>query len=541
MTKPPFAKSGFYLYNRIMAYDIIIKSGSVFDGRGNPPVETDIGITGNQISAVGPLNDAKATHIIDATGKYVSPGFIDITNHSDTHLTFFKYPTLESLVMQGVTTIIGGNCGSSLAPLGSSDAIHGIKKWADLSDLSINWATFEEYIWELDAQNLGVNFGSFAGYGTLRRGVIGNAMRLLTSDERDRVKLLLSDALTQGAFGLSLGLAYGHEAISPTEELIEVARVLQEKGGILKVHLRSEGRTLVAAVNEAVRIGREAGVSVQISHLKAIGKKSWPSLESVLDIIHNARASGLNINFDVSPYAATGSALYLLIPAWAREGGFDELFKRIDDPVERKKIIDTLASYTLHAEKILISSSRIKTIIGKTLAEIAENAGITPEEALVSTVRASEGRVSMIGRTVSVRNTKDEVKDADSFIASDGEGYTEEASRIGDLTHPRSFGTFAHFWHRFVNELALVSPEQAIKKITSGPAEKIGLKRRGIIGTGNFADITVFDPKTFKEGNSYRNPYRYATGVAVVLVNGQMAVDNGVPTHGRFGRGLKRS
>ncbi len=523
-----------------MAYDIIIKSGTVYDGKGNAPIQADIGITGNEISAIGPLGDSQAAHVIDATGKYVVPGFIDMTNHADTHLTLFKYPTLESLLMQGVTTIIGGNCGSSLAPLGSSEAIHGIKKWADLSDLNINWATFEEYVWELDAQNLGVNFGSFAGYGTLRRGVIGNEMRLLTLEESEKVKLLLSNALDQGAFGLSMGLAYGHEAISPTEELIEISRVLQEKGGVLKVHLRSEGSGLLAAVNEVVRIGREAGVSVQISHLKAIGKKSWRSLAPVLDIIHNAKASGLNINFDVSPYAATGSSLYVLIPAWAREGGFDELFKRIDDSETRKKIIDELASYTLHADKILISSSRIKTIVGQTLAEIADNAGITPEEALLATVRASEGRVSMIGRTVSVRNTKDEVKDQDSFIASDGEGYAEESARGGDITHPRSFGAFPHFWHRFVNELALVSPEEAIKKLTSGPAEKLGIKRRGSIAKGNFADIAVFDPKTFKEGNSYRNPYRYAIGMTTVVVNGRLAVENGLPTHGRFGRVVKR-
>ena len=521
-------------------YDTIIKSGLLFDGSGNPPINADIAIQGNQIAAIGQL-DANAPLIVDATGKYVTPGFIDITNHSDTHLTLFQYPELESMLMQGVTTIIGGNCGSSLAPLGSPDAIHGIKKWANLSDLNINWSTFEEYLWELDAFNLGVNMGSFVGYGTLRRGVINDAIRLLTIEEREKVKLLLVNALRQGAFGLSLGLSYGHEAISPTEELIEISRVLQEEGGILKIHLRSEGKGLLAAVNEAVRIGREAGVPVQISHLKAIGKKSWPMLRNALEIIRHAKESGVDINFDVSPYATTGSSLYVLIPSWAREGGFNELFKRIDNPSERKKILDTLATYTLHANKIIITSSLIKNIVGLTISEIAENACISPEEAILSTIRASEGRVSIIGRTVSVRNTKEEVRDPDSFIATDGAGYTEKASQSGDLVHPRSFGTFAHLWHRFVNELNLLTPQEAIKKITSGPAQKISLSKRGLLIKGYSADITVFDPQLFKEQNTYQNPYHYPSGMEWVFVNGKAAVQKGLPTALRNGRMLKRA
>lgn len=521
-------------------FDIIIKSGTVYDGTGRDPVQVDVGIVGNQIAAIGELKDS-APLVVNAIGKYVAPGFVDMTNHSDTHLTMFKYPGLESLLMQGITTVIGGNCGSSLAPLASPHAIEGIRKWADLSEIIINWATFEEYLSELKTLGIGVNMGSFVGYGTLRRGVIGNSARLLTSEEKEKIKFLLASALTQGAFGLSLGLSYGHEAVSPTEELIEIAKVLQEKNSILKVHLRSEGKGLLAAVNEVVRIGRETGASIQISHLKAIGKKSWRMLTPVLEIIHNARASGMDINFDVSPYATTGSALYLLIPAWAREGGFTELFKRIDDPIERKKIIDTLSTYTLHPNKMLITSSSIKNIVGKTLAEVAENAGIAIEEALLASVRASEGRVSIIGRTLSVRNTLREVKDANSFIASDGAGYDDTASVSGDLTHPRSFGAFAHFWHRFVNERRLLSPQEAIKKITFDPARKLGLRVRGLIVKDCVADIVVFDPKLFKERNTYRDPYKYAIGMDWVFVNGKAAVKQGALTHERYGQVLKKS
>lgn len=528
------------LYNIYMAtYDIIIKSGTVYDGKGGDPVQADIGISGNQIAAIGQLKDT-APIVVNATGKYVTPGFIDITNHSDTHLTIFKYPGLESMLMQGITTAIGGNCGASLAPLGSPNAIAGISKWVDISEISINWATFEEYLEELGVLHPGINFGSFAGYGTLRRGVIGNTARVLTQGEREKVKFLLANALDQGAFGISLGLSYSHEAIASIEELIEIAHVVRAKGGILKIHLRSEGKGLLAAVNEVIRIGRETGVSIQISHLKAIGGKSWHMLAPALDIIHNARGSGLDIDFDVSPYAATGSLLYLLIPAWAREGGFTELFKRIDDPTERKKIIDTLKTYTLHANKILITSSPIKNIVGKTLGEVAENGGITNEEALLALVRTSQGRVSIIGRTLSVRNTRKEIADPYSFIASDSAGYADTASQSGDLIHPRSFGAFAHFWHRFVYERALITPQEAIKKITSAPAEKLNVRHRGVLAKGYFADIVVFDPKLFRERNTYRDPYQYATGMDWVFVNGQASVREGTLTHERHGGILKR-
>lgn len=521
-------------------YDTIIKSGAVYDGRGGDPVQADIGITGDRIAAIGQLKDT-ATTTIDATGKYVTPGFIDITNHSDTHLTIFKYPGLESMLMQGITTAIGGNCGASLAPLGSPDAIASISKWADISEISINWAAFGEYLEGLGRLRPGINFGSFAGYGTLRRGVIGNTVRVLTQAEREKVKFLLADALDQGAFGLSLGLSYGHEAIASIEELIEIAHVVRAKGGILKIHLRSEGKGLLAAVNEVVRIGRETEVPIQISHLKAIGGKSWHMLTPALDIIHHVRESGLDINFDVSPYAATGSSLYLLIPAWAREGGFTELFKRIDDPTERKKIIDTLKTYTLHANKILITSSPIKNIVGKTLGEVAENGGITSEEALLALVRASQGRVSIIGRTLSVRNTRKEIADPHSFIASDSAGYVDTASGSGDLIHPRSFGAFAHFWHRFVQERALITPQEAIKKITSAPAKKLNLHHRGILAKDYVADIVIFDPKLFRERNTYRDPYQYAAGMEWVLVNGKASVQEGALTHERYGQVLKKS
>lgn len=523
-----------------MAYDILIKNGTLIDGSGNAPVAGDIAVKGEEIVAIGNVGNVSAEITIDSTGKYVTPGFIDITNHSDTHLTLFKYPAQESAVMQGITTIIGGNCGASLAPLGSKQAIHAIKKWVDPSEINVNWATTGEFLEEIEKLQPAVNFGTFVGYGTLRRGVIGDEIRPLTLEEKDKVKFLLKEGVKEGAFGLSLGLAYGHERVSTTEEIIEIAKVLPP-GSIIKFHLRSEGADIIASINEAVRIGRETGISIQISHMKAIGKKSWHAFSKALNLIKQAKSTDLNINFDVSPYHTTGSQLYLLIPGWARYGGFEELFKHLDNAEERDNIIKSLQASTLHYDKILVTSAKIKNIVGKTIAEIAQIGGISPEEALVETVRANEGRVSIIGKTVSSKNTMRAVEDENSFISSDGEGYSQDEVKSGNLAHPRSFGAFPHFWHRFVNDFKTLTPEMAIRKITLGPAEKLGLKNRGLLKKGYFADIAIFDLKLFRDRGTYRNPFRYPAGIEWVLVNGQVAVERGRPLGTRAGKILRKT
>lgn len=512
---------------RFMAYDILIKSGTIFGGSGKAPIYGDVGIKDGIISAIGTNLGKNGKTIIEAQGKYVAPGFIDSTNHSDTHLTLFKYPYQESLLMQGVTTIIGGNCGASLAPLATSDAIGAIRKWANPQDINLNWSSVQEFLDEMQKQKPTLNFGTFIGFGTLRRGIVGDNNQLLSLEEKEKIKFLLREGVEQGALGLSLGLIYGHERVSSTEEIIEIAKALGGTGGIIKFHLRSEGTEIVASVNEAIRIGREAGVPVQIGHLKAIGRKAWPAFEKALELITHARASGAAINYDVSPYSTTGSALYLLVPPGARYGGFAELFRRLDKPEERRKIIEILAAHTLHYDRIMVTSANVKSIVGHTLAEIAKQAGLPPEEALLETIRANEGRVGIIGRTVFFKNTALAIKDSAAFIATDGEGYAQEADREGNLIHPRSFGTFAHFWHRYVQDHKVLLPEQAIWKMTGGPAEKLSLKKRGILAKGNYADFVIFDPKLFRDRATYRNPFRYPAGMEWVGVNGKIAVAHG--------------
>ena len=395
-----------------------------------------------------------------------------------------------------------------------------------------------EYLDTVETMRPALNYGCFVGYGTLRRGVIGNDVRLLEFQEREQVKLLLREAMREGAYGMTLGLLYGHEHISPTEEIIEIARVLREKNGIVKIHLRSEGVGIVGSVNEAIRIGREAEVPIQISHLKLIGKKAWAQIPRVFELINTARNTGLDISFDVSPYRTTGSLLYLLIPAWARKGGFEELFKRIGDPEEKGKIIQSLASLTLHYDRIFITAGGM-VATGHTVAELAEEMGISPEEAILELVRGEKGRVKIIGKTISEKNTIRALADEHSFIGSDGEGYSQEAAKKGILTHPRSFGAYSHFWHRYVNDKKIVSPGVAIQKMTSLPARKIGLKKRGILQKGNYADVVVFDQEQFRDRATYRNPYRYSSGIEWVIINGKAIVEGGKHTGKKTGKVLR--
>ena len=522
-----------------MKFDILIQSGILLDGTNAPPKVADIGIRGGKISYIGALEDSTGDVTISALGKYVTPGFIDITNQSDSHLTMFQYPLLESLVLQGITTIIGGNCGASLAPLASGTAINAIKKWANPAQININWTGVSEYLRVVETLKFGINYGTFVGYGTLRRGVLGDTVRTLSPQETEQIKYLLGQSIAAGAFGLSLGMSYGHESISTTDELIEIAGIMRETGGIVKIHLRSEGSKILAAINEAVLIGRGTGVPVEISHLKMVGKKSWHHIKKALELISTARKTGVDIHFDVSPYKTTGSSLYLLIPEWARSKGFTELFRLIENKADRKRIVDDLKLRTLHYDKILITSAKITPIVGKTIADLSAESGLPPEETLLATVIANDGRVTIVGRTLSGKNTEAALVNTNSMLGSDGEGYADTVMNTGNLVHPRSFGAFAYFWRRFVQEKKSLPPEAAIQKMTSLPALKVGLHDRGIIKKGNMADVLIFDPAQFRDQATYEYPFKYATGLEAVIMNGRVVVDKGNHTGERAGQVMR--
>lgn len=525
----------------LMAFDILIKNGLIVDGTGAEGYPGSVAITGNKIEAIGSGVDGQAKLVIDAEDRIVCPGFIDITNHSDTTGTLFTVPTQESMIRQGVTTIIGGNCGTSLAPLVYPDVVASIQKWQTTAPVAVDWLSMGEFLDAIEKLKPGVNFGSLAGFGIIKRGVLHDGVREPSHQEIIKIKFILGEALKEGAFGLSTGLVYAHERATSTAALIDIASVLKKEGGIYKSHVRSESNDLIGAVNEAISIGREADVPVSVSHLKAIGKKAWRGFHPALGLLERAAESGLMVRFDAYPYITTGSFLYLLLPAGVYEGGFAALFSRLRDPRIRLEVIKTLQERTLHHDSIIVSTAwKTKASVGKSIKQIAERIGISPEEAIVQLLLANEGRVRVFGRTVRTEYVREALMHPLSMIASDGSGYAIDHHEPFELPHPRSFGAFPRFIRLATKKWGMASFPMVIKKATSDPAALMGMRRRGTLARGNFADIVIFNPETIKSRGTFENPYQPPIGIEWVIVNGVLAVRNGVFHGSRSGMVLRK-
>ncbi len=521
-------------------FSYIIKNGTIVDGSGFPKFTGDVGISGETIAAVGSLDPANATRVIDAAGKYIIPGIIDITNHSDTHWALFTNPGLKNLVAQGITTIIGGACGSSLAPLSDIEAIRGIQKWTDISKTNINWKTTEEFFEELSRHEFAVNFGTFVGHGTLRRNIAKDNPKELTAQELESMKLILLRALDEGALGISFNFASSHGRSASTEEILYIARAVAEKNKIVAVHLRNEGRGLLTSVVEVLNIARQTGAHVHISHLKAIGKKAWGDLAKVMDVIKKARANEhLSLSVDVYPYLRTGSLLYTLLPGWILEGGKEKILEVLRDPKKHDTVIESIKNLTLHFDRITVAEARRDTkASGKTIADIAKTTGETPEETMIRLLQINELAVTIFSKLLQSKDVVSIIKESYSMFGSDGIGIEPQAQY---LTHPRSYGAAARFLERTAVKNQILSWEDAVKKMTSMPAECLGLgSTRGSIKKGYFADVVVLDPLHIHDTATYAKPYQYSMGVEYVFINGHIALEQGKFTEALAGKILKR-
>lgn len=522
-------------------YDIIIKNGTIIDGTGKLKFAGDVGISEGKIISIGNLHGERAKVEINAKGKYVTPGFVDVNNHSDTYWRIFTDPALESLLYQGVTTIIGGNCGSSLAPLANHEVIRTIQKWVDIKKISFNWLSVKEFLNEVEQKGLAVNFGTLVGHGTLRRGLVGDQTRDISPAEMRLMKKMLTLAMKDGALGISTGLVYTHAKLASSREIAELAEVVKKYGGVYTTHIRGEGGELIRAVEEAIRIAGETGVRLQISHLKAMGRKNWKLMEEALNLIETARTSGIDVNFDVYPYTSTGSVLYITLPEWATEGGRTMMLARLKDEKTRKKIIKEMHQNDFDYSKIMISISSLdKTLNRKSVVELAEIQGKTIEEVVIDVLIASEGRVITTMEVLSEKNVEKGVVNPFAIISSNGSGYSLEHQQTGETVHPRNFGAFPRVLATYVRQRGVVGWEEAIFKMSGLPAEKFGLVGRGVLAEGNHADVVVFDPEKIKDLATIENPYRYSQGIDFVLVNGQIALDNGAITDQRAGEILRR-
>lgn len=522
-------------------YDIIIKNGTIIDGSGKPMYRADIGIQEGVITHIGDLKNEHTEMEIDATKRYVTPGFIDINNHSDTYWRIFSDPALESLIYQGITTVIGGNCGSSVAPLVDHHVMKSIQKWADIKKISFNWVSMKDFLEEVNKKNISLNFGSLVGHETLRRGLVGDEVRDINSVEMETMKKMLEQAMKEGALGLSTGLVYTHAKLASSLEIEELAEVVKKYDGVYATHIRGEGHELLNSIEEAIGVARVTGVSLQISHLKAVGMRNWNIMGKALNVIEKARKEGIDVNFDVYPYTVTGNVLYILLPDWATEGGRNMMISRLKDPNNRESIIKEMKESEFDYSKIIISVSNIdKTLNHKKISEIAKAQEKSVEEVIIDLLIASEGRVITMIELLSEENIDKCIMNPFSIISSNGSGYKIEHKKTGELVHPRSFGAFPRIFANYVRKKEIISWEEAVYKMSGLPAEKFKIKKRGIIKEKNYADIVVFDPNSIRDIATIENPYKYSQGIDWVIINGKPVIKNGIMTNMRPGEVIKR-
>lgn len=515
-----------------MEFDLIIKGGTIFDGSGKRDgFVADVGIVGNKIMEVGSLDFVRAKKIINVDGLYVAPGFIDVLNHSDTYLTLFTFPKLESLISQGITTIIGGNCGASLAPWVSSQAITSVQKWTDPSQINVNWLRMSEFLNYINKKEnfLPINFATLIGYSTVRNGILDGKSRKLKENEIKIANYMIQEAIDEGGIGASSGLAYSGEKFVDDQELEELAKTIKSKDGILTVHLRNEADNILDALSEVIGVSKRAGNKLHISHLKVMGRKNWDKFDAILEMIEKAKDGGVDITFDVFPYASSGIPLYTILPSRTKSGSKKEIIETINNPDKREEIKKHIKDVDLDYKKTTIASFAGNPLfIGKTISKIAQSFEKPEEEVILDILTASELKVIVFSHVLSEENLQKAIKHPLCMVATDGAGYSIDKHKIKDLVHPRSFGAFPRYLRKYPNPLNedILSYKEAIYKITGFPAERFKISKRGLIKKGYFADITIFDKDKIEELTTFEDPFKYSVGVNYVIVNGEIIFQN---------------
>ena len=533
-------------------HDIIIRGGTLYDGSGEPGRRLDLAITGDRITAIGDLDRATADRTLDAAGLAVSPGFINMLSWAPVSL-IGDGRGLSDLV-QGVTLEVFGE-GVSLGPLTEKGASELVSETRGLLRLdegeSLPWRTLGEYLRWLEERGVSLNVASFVGATTLRMNELGFDNRAPTPEELQSMRDMTRQAMQEGAMGLGSSLIYPPAFFATTEELIELARVVGEYGGMYISHMRSEGNNIEQAVQELITISREAGVPAEIYHLKFAGRPNWRKIDSVVKTIEAARAEGLRITANMYTYVAGATGLTAVIPPWASDGGTEQLLARLGDPETRARILKEMATPTDAWENLLMAAGpegvlltdfgapELMEYAGKTLAEAAAMRGTTAEEAAVDLVLEDSARTGAIYFMMSEDNMRRKVALPWLSFGSDAAAVAPEGDVLNQGVHPRTYGTFARLLGKYVREERVISLEEAVRKLSALPADNLGIAERGRLRTGHFADVVVFDPATVTDHATWTDPHRLSTGVKHVFVNGQQVIENGAHTGATPGRFIK--
>ncbi|HEX9187666.1 MAG TPA: D-aminoacylase, partial [Vicinamibacteria bacterium] len=529
------------------AFDVLVRGGTVYDGSGGEPRRADVGLRGDRVLAVGELPGATGGTVIDARGLAVAPGFVNVLSWAAEDL--LADPRSQSDIRQGVTTEVFGE-GESMGPWSEPMKVRRRAMQGDFR-YDIAWTTLGEFLRHLEGRGVAPNVASFVGTGTIREHVVGLDDGRPTPAQLERMRDLVRREMEDGALGVGSSLIYAPDAFNTPEDLVELARVSARHGGTYITHMRSEGDRLLEAVDETIRVAREAGVPTEIYHLKAAGEANWPKLERVVAKVEAARRDGLRITADMYTYTAGASGFDACLPPWSREGGWGKTFERIRDGDTRARMLkemrapsvgwESLCRLTGSASRMTLVAFRseaLKPLTGKTLAEVAAARGKVPEEAILDLVLEDESRIGVVFFLMSEENVRRQVRLPWVSFGSDAGSMAPEGVFLKSSTHPRAYGNFARLLGRYVRDLNLVPLEEAIRRLTSLPAEHLGLDRRGRLVPGHFADLVVFDPATVADRATFESPQQFAVGVRHVIVNGIPVLRDGAFTGALPGRAL---
>jgi N-acyl-D-amino-acid deacylase len=525
-------------------YDLVVRHGTLYDGSGAPGQAGDLAIRGDRIVTVGSIGRAHGRQEIDATGLAVAPGFINMLSHSEDSL--IQDPRSQSEIRQGVTLEVFGEM--SMGPLNARMKQEARDLQGDIR-YDITWDTLRQYLDQLQKRGITPNVASFVGASTVRDYVLGEVNRAPTPAELEQMKALVDQAMREGALGVTTALIYAPAAFAATDELIELSKVAARYGGLYTAHLRSEGDRFLEAIDETLRIAREAKIPVEIYHLKAAGEPNWPKMRQAIAKIDAARAEGLQVTADMYDYTAGATGFDAAMPPWVQEGGVKAWIARLQEPAIRARVIDemrqpakdweSLYRATGSPDRVLLlgfKTDALKPLTGKTLGEVARSRGTSPEDTIVDLVIADRTRVEVAYFLMSEDNVRLEIAQPWMSFGSDAGSSAPEGVFLKSSTHPRAYGNFAKLLGHYVRDEQVIPLADAIRRLTMLPATNLHLDRRGALRPDYYADVAIFDPATIADHSTYDSPRQYATGMKYVIVNGVMVLRDGEHTGALPGR-----
>jgi len=525
-------------------YDLIIKNGLIYDGRGGSPFRADIAISGDTVIAMGKIKSSRGMAVVSAENLAVAPGFIDVHDHSD--LSLIVNPRAESVIHQGITTLVSGNCGSSPFPIAAEIFEETKASARKVYDLDLTWRDMAGFFSRLEEKGIALNFATLVGHGDVRGAAMGFNDRKPSPAELERMRNLVEEHIRGGAFGLSSGLEYTPGSFAQPEEISELCKVVARNDGVYTTHMRNEGDFLLESLNESIGAAQASGVRLQISHFKVAYPRNWPKADAALARLEQARADGVDIFCDRYPYIAGSTGLDFFFPLWARQGTTEEFLNRLKDPSLEDKLRSFLAEQERKLgswDKVVISSvvsEKNRNLQGKSVLEAARESGKEPYEFIRDILIEEADLVDMILFNMSEDNLKKILAHPLVGIGCDGSAVAPYGILGRDKPHPRNYGTFPRVLGKYVRDEKILPLEEMIKKITLIPAGRFGFEKRGRLQPGYFADIVIFDPDKIEDKATWANPHQYPAGIEYVIVNGQVAVKHGEHTGRLAGRILKK-